>query len=208
MRRGFQAPARHRPRPRTHRGDGGAPGRQQRRGRARVGRQSADRGDHRLASDQRARQARAPERRVIDGGRPRLAVRDRHRRALGQVAAKAPVQSLCVARLSGLAEHSGDRRRLVFTLREERSPARRRNHRPRPSRRSRRRYSRWGRQSLLQRTARRHHPLFRSRLHRSEVYCHVGGRPLGRAFDRAPASSSASGGWASIAWTSGATPRS
>ena len=50
---------RHRPRSRTHRGDGGDPWRQQRRRRARVGRQGADGRDHRLAADQRAGPARA-----------------------------------------------------------------------------------------------------------------------------------------------------
>ena len=61
-------------------------------GRGSVGK-ALDGRDHRLAVDQRARQARTRERRVFDGGRLRVAARHRHRRAMGQVAA-----SVCAPR--------------------------------------------------------------------------------------------------------------
>ena len=96
----FRRRARHRPRPRAHGRDGGAPWRQQRRRRSRFGRQGADGRDHRLAPDERACQARTPERRVVDGGRPRFAACDRHRRALGQMATQSARQGLCVPGLS------------------------------------------------------------------------------------------------------------
>ena len=66
--------------------DRGAAWRQQHRRRPRLGRQGADGRDHRLAADQWPRQARTRERRVLDGGRLRVAARHRHRRAMGQMA--------------------------------------------------------------------------------------------------------------------------
>ena len=61
-------------------------------------------------------EARAAKRRILDGGRPRVAVRHRHRRALGQMAPKAAVQSLRVARLSGFAAALRHRRRFAVAL--------------------------------------------------------------------------------------------
>ena len=58
------------------------------------------------------------ERRVVDGGRPGVAVRDRHRRALGQMAAQSARQGLCVAGLSRAA------RRAVLRRRTRRRPTR------------------------------------------------------------------------------------
>ena len=54
----FRRRARHRARSRTRRRDRGDPGRQQRRGRPRLSRQSADGRDHRFAADERPRPSR------------------------------------------------------------------------------------------------------------------------------------------------------